>query len=68
VLLDAVAAANLPTLLLVIVQLTGDSSVLRGALRPQRASPQKPDGGIGAADAEWIRRRAVTVLRDPPDC
>ena len=64
VLVNAVAAANLPTLLLVIVQLTGDSSILRGPVRPQRASPQKPDGGIGAADGEWIRARAVAVLRE----
>jgi 4-hydroxyacetophenone monooxygenase len=60
---QAVADANLPTLLLVLVQLTGDLSLMRGPLRPQRASPQKPDGGIGAEDAAQIRARAVEVLQ-----
>jgi len=62
-LVAAVAAANLPTLLLVLVQLTGDAALLRGELRPKRATPQRPDGGLSAAHGEQIRARALQALR-----
>ena len=62
-LVAAVAAANLPSLLLVIVQLTEDWDLLRGPIRPQRASPQKPDGGLEREHGAEIRARALTVLR-----
>jgi 4-hydroxyacetophenone monooxygenase len=60
---DAVACANLPTLLLALVHLTGDPSLIRGDVRPRRASPQRPDGDIGEAQAREIRERACAVLR-----
>jgi 4-hydroxyacetophenone monooxygenase len=59
---DAVACANLPTLLVAIVHLTGDVALLRGEIRPRRASPQRPDAGL-EAHAARIRERAVDVLR-----
>ena len=62
-LVAALQAANLPTLLLVIVQLTGDWELLSGDIRPQRASPQRPDGGLTAEQGERIRARALEVLR-----
>src|SRR5262245_50842663 len=43
-LVEAVQAANLPTLMMVVVQLTGSAEILR-RIRPQRAAPQRPDGG-----------------------
>src|SRR5215471_3454230 len=42
--------------------MTGDVDWLRGGVRPRRASPQRPDGGIGETDAERIRDRARAVL------
>ena len=60
-LVAAVAAANLPTLLMVIVQLTGDWALLSGEIRPQRASPQKPDGGLSPEQGEQVRARALAV-------
>lgn len=60
---DAVACANLPTLLLVLVHLTGDVGLIRGEVRPRRASPQRPDGDIGDAQAAEIRERARRALR-----
>lgn len=61
---EAVRCANLPTLLTVLVHLTGDVEWLRGEIRPRRASPQRPDGGLKEADAEKIRAHARTVLAD----
>jgi 4-hydroxyacetophenone monooxygenase len=60
---DAVSCANLPTLLLVLVHLTGDVGLIRGEIRPRRASPQRPDGDIGEAHALEIRERACRALR-----
>ena len=61
---DAVGCANLPTLLLVLVHLTGDVGLIRGEVRPRRASPQRPDGDIGEGHAvEGIRERARHALR-----
>src|SRR5262245_37108843 len=62
-LVDAVGAANLPTLMLVMVHLTGDPGLLRGELRPKRATVQQPDGGFGPEQAQQIREQALRVLR-----
>jgi 4-hydroxyacetophenone monooxygenase len=62
-LVEAVQSANLPTLLMVLVHLTGDVNLLRGEIRPQRATPQRPDGGLGGEQAAQVRARALEVLR-----
>lgn len=59
---DALRCGNLPTLLLVLVHLTGDTSLLRGELRPQRASAQRPEAGLDA-HADAIRARVLEALR-----
>ena len=62
-LVNAVEAANLPTLALVLIQLTGDASVMRDGLRFKRASQQRMDGGLDEASARGLRERALAVLR-----
>jgi 4-hydroxyacetophenone monooxygenase len=62
-LVAAVESANLPTLLMVMVHLTGDASIMRGDLRLKRASPQRADGGLRPEQAVAIRERALSVLR-----
>jgi 4-hydroxyacetophenone monooxygenase len=60
---DALRCANLPTLLMVLVHLTGDASWLRGDIKPQRASPQRPDAGIDDAQGERIRTAVRGALQ-----
>lgn len=62
-LVQAIDAANLPTLVLVLVQLTGDASIIRSGLRFKRASQQRMDGGLDEASARGLRDRALAVLR-----
>jgi 4-hydroxyacetophenone monooxygenase len=62
-LVEAVHSANLPTLMLVMVHLTGDTGWLRGAIKPRRATPQQMDGGLSDGEVAQIRERAVAVLR-----
>src|SRR5215472_10755044 len=62
-LVDAVECANLPTLMLAMVHLTGDLSLVRGAIRPRRGSLQHPDGRLPEEDARQVRRQALDILR-----
>ncbi len=63
-LVRALQHANLPTLLMVMVQLTGDRALMRGAIRPRRATPQRPGGGLDQAQAQAIRAQALQLLRE----
>lgn len=60
---QAIEAANLPTLAMVLVQLTGDASLMRSGLRFKRASQQRMDGGLDDASARALRDRALEALR-----
>jgi len=62
-LVAAVESANLPTLMLVMVHLTGNAELLRGAIRPRRASVQQPSGRLEDEEARKIRRDALELLR-----
>jgi len=62
-LVEAIGTANLPTLAMVIVQLTGDPSLMRQGLRFKRASGQRMDGGLKESQASELRARALEVLR-----
>ena len=62
-LLSAVESANLPTLMLAMVHLTGNAALLRGPIRPRRASLQHPDGRLDEEGAREVRRRALDALR-----
>jgi 4-hydroxyacetophenone monooxygenase len=60
---QAIEAANLPTLALVLVHLTGDLSIMRSGLRFKRASQQRMDGGLDESSAHALRERALAALR-----
>jgi 4-hydroxyacetophenone monooxygenase len=62
-LVSAVESANLPTLMLVMAHLSGDLSLVRGAIRPRRGSLQHPDGRFPEEDARQVRRQALDILR-----
>ena len=60
---QAIEDANLPTLALVMIHLTGDTELMRRGLRFKRASGQRMDGGLDEATARELRERALAVLR-----
>jgi len=55
--------ASVSTLLMAIVHLTGDASLLRGSIRPQRPLPGEADGGLSDADKAAVRGMALDALR-----
>jgi 4-hydroxyacetophenone monooxygenase len=61
---EAVAQANLPTLLMVLVQLTGERRWLEPPYRPQRAQGMgdNDDGGITAAAQQEVREAALEAI------
>ncbi len=60
---DALAHASVPTLMMSLVHLTGDASLLRGAVRPGSATMGEVDGGLSAADKAAVRATALEALR-----
>src|SRR5215813_8311915 len=60
--------ASVATLLMAIVHLTGDASLLRGPIRPQRPLPGEADGGLTDADKAALRayRDRGCSLPPPP--
>ncbi|MCH2185245.1 NAD(P)/FAD-dependent oxidoreductase, partial [Myxococcota bacterium] len=64
---SALAEASIPTLLATLVHLTGDVNVLNGPIRPEAAVLGDTSGGIGAADSEKIRQRALNAFIDYRD-
>jgi 4-hydroxyacetophenone monooxygenase len=64
---EALASANIPALLMVLVHLTGDLSILGGSIRPSNGGLGDEQGGIAEADKETVRARAFEVLRDRRD-
>ncbi|MGB5096952.1 MAG: NAD(P)/FAD-dependent oxidoreductase [Porticoccaceae bacterium] len=61
---DAVAIANIPTLLMVLVQMTGDRRWLHDPYRPRRASgvSDNDSGGLGADIQQEIRAAALDAI------
>ncbi|MGO4383719.1 flavin-containing monooxygenase [Specibacter sp. RAF43] len=61
---EALAHANLPTLLAVLVQLTGDMSLLEGEFRPTpaRGTGDHNSGGLSDAAQERLRTLVMGVL------
>jgi 4-hydroxyacetophenone monooxygenase len=55
--------ASVVTLLTSLVHLTGDASLLRGPIRPQRPLPGEADGGLTDADKATVRALALEALR-----
>lgn len=60
---EALEHASVAALLMTIVHLTGDASLLRGPIRPQRPMPGDADGSLSADDKAAVRAMAFDALR-----
>src|SRR5262249_13773300 len=60
---DALTHASVPTLMMTLVHVTGDPSILRGAVRPGNATMGEVDGGMSAEDKIVVRQLALDALR-----
>ena len=63
----ALAEAHIPSLINALVHLTGDASLIRGAIRPTSQMFGDPQGGVSPADQAAIRERALEALKDYRD-
>ncbi|MGH7859546.1 MAG: NAD(P)-binding protein [Candidatus Binatia bacterium] len=61
---SALGEANVPTLMMSLVHLTGDTSLLEGPIRPVAVTMGDPQGGLSEESKTEIRRRALEALRD----
>src|SRR5262245_46615349 len=59
----ALESASIPTLMMSMIHVTGDASLLRGPIRPQRAVMGEVQGGLSTEDRAEVRRQALAVLR-----
>jgi 4-hydroxyacetophenone monooxygenase len=59
----ALAHASVPTLMMSLVHVTGDTSLLRGPIRPGNAVMGDVDGGMSAEDKAAVRAMALDALR-----
>jgi 4-hydroxyacetophenone monooxygenase len=59
--------ASIPTLLMSLIHLTGDSSVLRGAIKPKVVMLNGFQGGLSEQDQAAVRRLALEALKDYRD-
>lgn len=61
---EAIAIANIPALLMVLVQMTGDKRWLQDPYRPRRASgvSDNDSGGLGADIQQEIRAAALAAI------
>src|SRR4029077_11253418 len=53
---QALEHASIPTLMMSLVHLTGDTSLLRGSIRPGATMMGDVDGGMSADDKAAVRR------------
>jgi 4-hydroxyacetophenone monooxygenase len=58
----ALEDANIPSLILALIHLTGDTGLLDGDIRPSEMTPLGFDGMISEADQKIIREKAVKAL------
>ncbi len=59
--------ASIPTLMMSLVHLTGDTSILRGAIRPKVVMMGGFQGGLSEADQAAVRALALKALKDYRD-
>jgi 4-hydroxyacetophenone monooxygenase len=58
----ALESASVPTLMMSLVHLTGDTRLLRGEIRPKRAVMGDVHGSLTRAEKEEVRREALPIL------
>jgi 4-hydroxyacetophenone monooxygenase len=59
--------ASIPTLMMSLIHLTGDTSLLRGAIRPKVVMLGGFQGGLSEQDQASVRRIALEALKDYRD-
>ena len=64
---DAVEHANIPTLMMSLIHLSGDASLLDGPIRPRRTLPGVVDGGFSDDEKASVRSMALEALCDCRD-
>src|SRR5262249_31156160 len=60
---ESLEHASVPTLMMSIVHLTGDASLLRGAIRPGSARRGETDGAVADGERAAVGARALEALR-----
>ena len=63
----ALEDANIPTLMMAIIHLTGDSSLLDGKIKPQVTESLDPQGGLSEEEKAEVRALALKALIDYRD-
>jgi 4-hydroxyacetophenone monooxygenase len=63
----ALEHASIPTLMMSMIHMSGDSSLLEGAIRPGSAVLGDTTGGMSREDKEEVRRAALAIVRDYRD-
>jgi 4-hydroxyacetophenone monooxygenase len=59
--------ASIPTLMMSLVHLTGDTALLQGAIRPKVVMMGGFQGALSEADQATVRRQALEALKDYRD-
>ncbi len=59
----ALESANVPALLMSLIHLTGDTTILRGSIRPPKVVGRGAESGLSAQDKAAVRARAFEALR-----
>jgi 4-hydroxyacetophenone monooxygenase len=59
----ALESASIPTLMMSMVQVTGDTSLLRGEIRPRTAVMSEVQGFLSEEEKAAVRRQALEVLK-----
>lgn len=64
---SAIADASGPALMMSMIQMTGDTALLDGPLRPHRPAMLEVQGGLDEDERAAIRRQALGVIREYRD-
>jgi 4-hydroxyacetophenone monooxygenase len=59
----ALESASIPTLMISLVHLTGDASILRGPIRPQKAMLGESQGLLTEEEKARVRTQALEILK-----
>ena len=60
---DALESASIPTLMMSIIHITGDTSILEGKIRPAKAEMGDTQSQINIQDQAEIRKQALEILK-----
>src|SRR5262249_10114699 len=64
---EQLKGASIPTLMMSLIHITGDTSLLRGAIRPKVVMMGGFQGALSEADQATVRALALKALRDSRD-